>query len=507
LGIYVGIVCSTGMQMTRVGAYSLVSDIEIGTDSDDKLSYGAYAEGLADLIALSKTHFVLGVYGGWGTGKSSLMRLIQAKLQGRAELVWFDPWLHDSAQEMRLALIQQVTRHIEKKEGCARKAQRILESVNWLRLGGMGLSAILHQPDINLEKVFDQCNAAVDETEAFRAQFEGLVDDYTSGGEHKLVVFIDDMDRCSPDACLEILEVIRLLIGVRQTVFVMAVDQAALKQAVSLRYPGGGGLADNYLDKVIQFGFDLPPLRQDDMRRFINAIAPDPIRVYAGILASAGANPRRIKRCINEFVLETVMGDRRKIDLDERVLAKLAVLRLRWPRLCLDLMAEENWESETSKAGKRSWRSTILQKIKAESEKRPPKAAEKKGPDYLYDPELVRFLRRTPAIWRVDLRSYFLLAPAADIEAEADALALESAVMSSPRASLKSILDNQLAAAKLMEIIGERNFKVVRYYVGAQGEYEHTLEEVGTMFLVTPERIRQIVKQAASVAEAFAMEL
>lgn len=78
--------------------------------------------------------------------------------------------------------------------------------------------------------------------------------------------------------------------------------------------------------------------------------------------------------------------------------------------------------------------------------------------------------------------------------------------MSSPRAFLKSILDNQVAAAKLMEVIGERSFKVVLYYVGAQGEYEHTLEEVGTMFLVTRERIRQIVKHAASVAEAVELQ-
>jgi len=127
--------------MTKVGAYGLISDVEIESDLNDKLSYGAYAEGLADIIDVSKAHFVLGIYGGWGTGKSSLMKLIQVKFQGRAELVWFDPWLHDSAQEMRLALIQQVPRHIEQKEGFAQKAQRILGSVNWLRLGGMGLSA------------------------------------------------------------------------------------------------------------------------------------------------------------------------------------------------------------------------------------------------------------------------------------------------------------------------------------------------------------------------------
>jgi len=492
--------------MTKVGAYSLVSDVEIENEVDDQLSYGAYAEGLADIIDLSETHFVLGVYGGWGTGKTSLMKLIQAKLKGRTELVWFDPWLHDSAQEMRLALIQQVTRHMEQKEGCAQKAQRILRSVNWMRLGAIGLSAVLHQPDFNLEKVFDQCNATVDETAAFRTQFEELVDEYTSGGDHELVVFVDDMDRCSPDACLEILEVIRLLIGVRHTVFVMAVDQAALKQAVSLKYPGAGGLADNYLDKVIQFGFDLPPLRQNDMRRFINAIAPEPIRVYGGILASAGANPRRIKRCINEFVLEKVMGDRRKIDLDERVLAKLAVLRLRWPRLCLDLMAEENWESVASKAGKKTWRSTVLQKIKRELAKDHPKSSEKEGPDYLHDAELVRFLRRTPVVWQVDLRPYLLLTPAKDIEAEADALALESAALGNPRAFLREVLDNPEAGARLRAVIDERTYRIVVYYTGALGEYEHTLEEVGTMFQVTRERIRQIVKQAASVAEGIGLE-
>ena len=66
---------------------------------------------------------------------------------------------------------------------------------------------------------------------------------------------------------------------------------------------------------------------------------------------------------------------------------------------------------------------------------------------------------------------------------------------------MKSILDNPTSAARLLAIIGERRHRVVLYCVGAQGEYEHTLEEVGTMFQLSRQRISAIIKQVASVAE------
>ena len=61
----------------------------------DSLNRGGYARALAKLAMNCDTPMVVGLYGTWGTGKSSLMKLIRDELdRDKVHTVWFDPWQH-----------------------------------------------------------------------------------------------------------------------------------------------------------------------------------------------------------------------------------------------------------------------------------------------------------------------------------------------------------------------------------------------------------------------------
>ncbi|PWU81731.1 MAG: hypothetical protein DLM72_05375 [Candidatus Nitrosopolaris wilkensis] len=58
--------------------------IKIITDEptlEDALDFDSYSQELADIIMNSTPRFTIGIFGGWGTGKTTLMKMIEKKLK------------------------------------------------------------------------------------------------------------------------------------------------------------------------------------------------------------------------------------------------------------------------------------------------------------------------------------------------------------------------------------------------------------------------------------------
>jgi predicted KAP-like P-loop ATPase len=86
------------------------STIKIITDEptlEDALDFDSYSQQLADIIVNSTPRFTIGVFGGWGTGKTTLMKMIEKKLKDNNRndilLVWFDAWKYE--KEKYLAIV------------------------------------------------------------------------------------------------------------------------------------------------------------------------------------------------------------------------------------------------------------------------------------------------------------------------------------------------------------------------------------------------------------------
>jgi CheY-like chemotaxis protein len=129
--------------------------------------------------------------------------------------------------------------------------------------------------------------------------------------DRALVVFIDDLDRCSDEVVVKVCEAVKLYLDAPGLIFVIACDQSVLARGVSLSPSGGTSEGRAYLEKIVQVAYRMPPPEEDQIKELIHAYARESgttelfDETVTNILAEGTSrNPRRIKRIINSFVLE-----------------------------------------------------------------------------------------------------------------------------------------------------------------------------------------------------------
>ncbi len=71
----------------------------------DALDFAPYVETLADIIQTGSTPLTIGVFGTWGSGKTSLMKMIKKQLPGKFTVAWFDAWKYDKEETLWRAFL------------------------------------------------------------------------------------------------------------------------------------------------------------------------------------------------------------------------------------------------------------------------------------------------------------------------------------------------------------------------------------------------------------------
>ena len=288
----------------------------------DFLNFSGVADSVAEVIVHAHGRPIsIGVSGAWGVGKSSMIKLIRAALEGRESaivFVEFNAWLYQGYDDARAALLEVIastlTEEAERRETGLDKARELLGRVNWLRAAkltaGSALALTLGLPTVGLagevyqlgEKVLTgkadhQTLAAAgeagglfkpkpgssppEEIHAIRECFEQTLAEM----EVKLAVLIDDLDRCLPPTTISTLEAIRLFLFLENTAFVIAADDTMIKHAVKSHFEGVDDTrVTNYFDKLIQVPIRVPPLGTQEVRAYMmllfveNSGLPEPDR-------------------------------------------------------------------------------------------------------------------------------------------------------------------------------------------------------------------------------------
>jgi len=389
------------------------------TPPKDLLGFDAYRDAVRDLICdpTTQTPLTIGLFGKWGSGKTSLMEFIQRELdaeraavekrerEGRKNLtVWFNAWKYEPREALWRALLLQVLDAVrrlvpEKDEPARQKLDDLAASlyrevereelgnltVDWRKLltgaVGTGTQVVLGMvPGLALLNELSKGAAGeagkagpgrllealgraratlhkdrVQSIEQFQKEFAGLVQEYIQPHGH-LVVFVDDLDRCLPEKGIEVLEAIKLFLDAPGCIFLLGLDRDVVEQGIQVKYKDfvveeGEGkkrlLVDgaNYLEKIIQLPFELPPVEAADMGKFIEGLQvtfPD-ARCQEVFAQGLEHNPRKVKRTINTFLFLWKLAPRRRLEVTPVRLAKVVVIRHSHPALYKVLEGTPLW--------------------------------------------------------------------------------------------------------------------------------------------------------------------
>ena len=367
----------------------------------DALDFTPYVETLADIIQTGNTPLTIGVFGTWGSGKTSLMKMVKKQLPDNFTVAWFDAWKYDKEETLWRAFLLNVLFAVEKKSGETEELKTLktmlyrgLEfektggvTIDLAKLGAkvaegaiqIGLSFIPPLATLadmakelqksgkgSIEGGFESAIQRertkiyveqVRSLEQFQEKFATLIKSYIS--PNRLVVFVDDLDRCLPEKAIQVLEAIKLFLDVRDCVFVLGIDQDVIARGIEMKYKDVKDKKDaegkpqftiegiKYLEKIIQLPFQIPPVIQDDMGKFVEGLSgewahEDCHKVFAEGL---GDNPRNIKRTVNTFLMLSKLAEKRKEKLKESVkpirLAKVVAIQAAHPDLFNLLLKEE----------------------------------------------------------------------------------------------------------------------------------------------------------------------
>jgi len=260
------------------------------------------------------TPFVIAINGEWGSGKSSLLLTTKKKLEEKIsslakqmKVIYFDAWEYENSNPAA-ALVYRMMKPIQSKN--AATAMNIGKLV-------VDLAArnILNMSVADMKSHFEESVHAVD---TLGTHIQKTLNDSLSDG--RLIVLIDDLDRCTIENTLSILNSLKLFLSLKQCLFVVAVDMKKLELAWKTRYGMDNDIrteGTSYLDKIFQMKIGLPPKPKDELKKYILSLIPTIPDNLAELMAVVGPkNLRRIKRLINIASFHAFGGsDLRKFEL------------------------------------------------------------------------------------------------------------------------------------------------------------------------------------------------
>lgn len=298
--------------------------------AEDLLGYRFHAKLLKDIVLDEKMlPTSIGIFGNWGYGKSSLMLLMQKEVdieiakQNNAGKDWrvlqvrFNGWQYENYESTKYSLIQvlldSVESYLSANKDFFEKLDGLLRRINLLKVGVLlfkkyAWNQIPSEIRNNLPSSEDlKACIDVDNIDKFKAEFENdrtslfvtsfrnLFESIIKDAQFKsIIVYIDDLDRCSGKRMIECIEAIKLFLNVDHTAFVLGADERMVELAIKEHYPVQDkdksviySPFSDYLEKLIQIPYRLPKLSFSEQATYIMflLLKSKYINYFDGVLA------------------------------------------------------------------------------------------------------------------------------------------------------------------------------------------------------------------------------
>ncbi|MDM8161343.1 P-loop NTPase fold protein [Labilibaculum sp. K2S] len=293
----------------------------------DFLGFDVHADLIKELLCdESLLPITIGLFGDWGSGKSSILETLKNKIDdpdNGTVCLYFNGWIFEGYDDAKAALLESIIKEFEdsKKfgEGLKENIGKLINSVDWMRAVGygfkniavpvvsayltggaslipqlaQGLTSAAEKPEELLGKIKNgeaesfikqfiktpEKEKEISSIREFRNDFEELVE---NSKINKLVILVDDLDRCTPDRIVDNLEAIKLFLNVKNTAFVIGADPRIVRHAIEYRYNNqsfnspdenkNDRIVNDYLEKLIQIPYNLPKLSDSEVETYITLL-------------------------------------------------------------------------------------------------------------------------------------------------------------------------------------------------------------------------------------------
>lgn len=304
----------------------------------DYLNFGYMVDLIADIATNRKlSPSTIGLYGDWGSGKSSLMKLAQKKIEEKNPKIGkkkdtvktlcieFNGWLFEGYEDTKTSLCGTILDALADEKRFSKNvtdySKELIKKIDFNKIlgkgvkygldffltGGLGtltelsISSILSAIKTNAGEVqtkdiediiskLKKNDRTRTEIKNFRNEFKKLLE---KSKVENVVVFIDELDRCLPDTVLEVFEAMRLFLFVEGMSFVIGADERLIQYSIKSKYkevPGNNlDIGKEYLEKVIQYPLCIPQLTQAEVNQYIACL----------LLKQTLANDEKFEKILN----------------------------------------------------------------------------------------------------------------------------------------------------------------------------------------------------------------
>lgn len=248
---------------------SYIIDDPVNTKDEDRLERYPIAERIVKTIVSRKdpSSFVLGIYGAWGEGKSTVLNFVDnifdKEYKNSVYCIKFNPWYFRDEDQLLTNFFGLLASKLDggiilNRERIGKYSKDYLAKLippTTLKLVGVDLGEMFNRWGGLLSDV------SLDER---KKNLENFLEDE----KKKIVIMIDDVDRLDKDEIQTVLKLVKLLANFKHTTYILAFDDEMVAKAISGNYGGDKEAGKGFLEKIVQVPIPLPKLSRDSLESF-----------------------------------------------------------------------------------------------------------------------------------------------------------------------------------------------------------------------------------------------
>jgi predicted transcriptional regulator len=369
----------------------------LNEENEDLLETKKYAKTLQDIVKNANTPLTVGIFGEWGSGKSSIINTVKNNVDNeKIKFVTYDAWKYHT-DSFRRMFLRELSNQLEVKMEDnfesfyvdRNETVKINKKINWQffivaiviiiiafvtlfifpenieiewKIGiplfisiigiGVGISRNLFDSyNVNIsrskifapeqfEEIYDVIIKHIFNPESNWEKFKKWIKEKFKGKIEKLVIVIDNLDRCDDNTVFELLTTIKTFLQKENVIFIIPLDDLRLKKFLSENHKLNEKEVDEFLRKIFDVTLKIKSFQPLDIFHYTNELnkkyqlnlQTDTIDIFAKEYAT---NPRRIIQLINNLLVEKDIlknkYDDSFVNENESLIAKLLIIREEWP--------------------------------------------------------------------------------------------------------------------------------------------------------------------------------